>query len=249
MLRRDLCARPRGVQRDGRHLAAQVVHPEHQVVGQRVAVPPDRPADAGVDQPVLVARRINGAHPRQPEVPHQVRIAERGDHRAGRAVHVHRDVPAVLGLHFIQRRADLRDRLVAAVERRAEDRDHADPVGVTMPHDLVGGQVEPIALHGHQPRLDLPVVRELLPAHLNVDAHHGVRPAGAVRVLPAALHREAGQHARLTGPDRRAAGRAAGLRHVPQIGEDVHAARLQLTNVARLSRALPSSISSSCTTW
>ena len=78
-------------------------------------------------------------------------------------------------LQVVERGADLGDRLVAAVERRAEDRDDADRVLVAVLHRLLGGQVEAVALHRHEPRLDVPVVGELLPADLDVDAHDEVR--------------------------------------------------------------------------
>ena len=79
-------------------------------------------------------------------------------------------------LVLVERRADLLHRLVAAVHRRAEDGDHADRVLVHVLEQPVGGQVEDVALQRHVPRLDLPVVGELLPHHLDVAAHDDVRP-------------------------------------------------------------------------
>ena len=70
------------------------------------------------------------------------------------------------------------DRLVAAVERRSEDRDHADRVLVAVRDRLLGVEVVAVALHRHQPRLDVPVAAELLPADLDVDAGDEVRPVG-----------------------------------------------------------------------
>ena len=81
-------------------------------------------------------------------------------------------------LEGVERRADLRDRLVGAVEGRAEDGDDADRVLVAELHGLVGREVEAVALHRHEARLDVPVVGELLPADLDVDAHHQVRLVG-----------------------------------------------------------------------
>ena len=78
----------------------------------------------------------------------------------------------------VERVADLLDRLVRAVEGRAEDRDDADRVLVAELHRLLGGEVEAVALHRHEAHLDVPVVGELLPADLDVDAHDDVRLVG-----------------------------------------------------------------------
>ena len=59
-----------------------------------------------------------------------------------RAVDVHRDVEAGVALELVERGADLGDRLVAAVERRAEHRDDADGVLVAVLHGLRTVQVE-----------------------------------------------------------------------------------------------------------
>ena len=96
---------------------------------------------------------------------------------------------------------------------------------------------------------------------------------------PAPLRGHAGEHAGLGGPDRRGADRVLRVLRVPQVGQHVHAPPLELgglwvlvlvdhvlvdaevhqgvhlgssqvwQNVARFCRELPSSISSSCTTW
>jgi hypothetical protein len=52
--------------------------------------------------------------------------------------------------------------------------------------------VEALAFHRDETRLDIPVVRELLPAHLGVDAHHevgsiGGSAGGAAGMLPTPL--------------------------------------------------------------
>ena len=152
---------------------------------------------------------------------------------AGRAVDVHGDVEAGLLLELVERVADLLDRLVGAVERRAEDRDDADRVLVAELHGLLGGEIEAVPLHRDEAHLDVPVVRELLPADLDVDAHDDVRLVGRLALgraalLPAALEREAAEHGRLARPGRRAAGRLVGVGRVPQPAEDVDAAHLEL---------------------
>jgi hypothetical protein len=124
----DLGARPREVEREGRHVVAQVVDPEDQVLGQRLGVPPQDPADARVHEPVLVARGVDGGDPRRPEVPGQVGVDERCDGRAGGTVDVDGNVEARLGLEGIEGPADLLHRLVGAVEGRAEHGDDTDRV-------------------------------------------------------------------------------------------------------------------------
>src|SRR5205807_2514139 len=81
VLRDYLCPWPRKVEREGRHVVAEVVDPEDQFVGERVGVAPHDPANTRVNEPVLVARRVDRRHPRLPEVPFQVRIDERRDER------------------------------------------------------------------------------------------------------------------------------------------------------------------------
>ena len=99
VLRDDLVARPREVQRERRHVAAEVVHVEHEVVGQRLGVAPHDPPDARVHEPVLVARRVDRLHPRRAGSPtSSVGVDERRDERARRAVDVQRDVEAGVGL-------------------------------------------------------------------------------------------------------------------------------------------------------
>ena len=136
-------------------------------------------------------------------------------------------------LELVERRADLLDRLVGSVERRSEDRDDADRVLVAALHRLLGRQREAIALHRDEAHLDVPVVGELLPADLDVDAHHQVRLVGrlALRlalVLPAALERQTAEHRGFARAGGRAAGRLQRVGGVPQPAQDVHAARLDL---------------------
>jgi hypothetical protein len=145
---------------------------------------------------------VDAGDPRNAEVPLQVRIEEGGDHAARGAVDVDRDVQASLFLEAVERVGDLRHRLVAAVEGGAQDRHHADRVLVDELDRLLAGEVETVARHRDQPRFDLEVVCEFLPADLDVDAHDDVglvgRLAGrAALLLPAALHRQAAEHARL----------------------------------------------------
>ena len=75
--------------------AAEVVDAEDQVVGQRGAVAPQRPADAGVDEAELVAGRVDRGDAGEAEVPDELRVAERRDHGAGGPVDVDGDVEPV----------------------------------------------------------------------------------------------------------------------------------------------------------
>ena len=87
----------------------------------------------------------------------------------------------------------------------------------------LGAEVVALALHRHQPRLHVPVAAELLPAHLDVDAHHQVGPVGGLAgglhpLAPAPLQRQPGQHRRLARAGRRAARRACSWSgRVPQL--------------------------------
>ena len=136
------------------------------------------------------------------EVPLQLGLQERRDHAAGRAVDVDRDVEPGLCLDAVERLGDLGDRLVHAGVGHAHDRHDADRVLVDVLLELVA--VEALVLVGdrHVARLDVPVVAELLPAHLHGAGEDEVGllrglARRAPRELPAALEREAAEHARL----------------------------------------------------
>ena len=101
-----LRAWPREVEREGRHVVAEVVDPEDQVFREGGGVAPDDPAYARVDESVLVARRVDRSHAGQPEVPLQVGVDERRDERARGAVDVNRNVEARALLEVVERRAD-----------------------------------------------------------------------------------------------------------------------------------------------
>ena len=90
--------------------------------------------------------------------------------------------------------------------------------------------MEPLALHRGQPRLDVPVAAELLPADLHVGAHHQV---GAIGRLPGACIRSRQRHLSASPPSI-----AASLEPVVELpvacrarasstcsDDDVHAAR------------------------
>ena len=68
----------------------------------------------------------------QAEVPLEIGLHERRDESAGGGVDVDRDVAPRSPLELVERGADLLDRLVAAVERRPEDRYHSDRVLVAQ---------------------------------------------------------------------------------------------------------------------
>ena len=180
-----------------------------------------------------MAGGVDRGHPLQPEIPRQAGVDEGSDERPRRAVDVHGDVQAGALLQVVQRLADLLDRLVGAVEGRAQDRDDADRVLVAELDGLLGGEREAVALHRHQPHLDVPVVGELLPADLDVDAHHqvglvGRLALGLAALLPEPLQRQAAEHRRLAGAGRGAAGGGRRGGRVPEVAEDAHAPHLEL---------------------
>ena len=140
-------------------------------------------------------------------------------------------IPAVL-LELVERGADIGHRLVRAVEGGAEDGDDGDRVLVAVRNRPFRREVVGLALHRHEAHLDFPVVGELLPADLDVRAHDDVGLVGGLPVrfpplAPAPLERHSREHRRLARAGRRAAGRLVLLRSVPEVGEDVDAARLE----------------------
>ena len=188
VLRDDLGAGPREVQREGRHVVAEVVDPEDQVLGQRLRVAPDDPADARVDEPVLVARRVDRGHPRRAGSPSRGR--GRGTARSSRRTRRRRGPECrcpVSSWNVSSALADLRR--PARTSRRRSSRGCATTPIVFSSQSfdrLLGREVEAVALHRHETHLDVPVVGELLPADLDVDPHHEVRLVGRLARRPRA---------------------------------------------------------------
>ena len=202
VLAHDLVAGPGEVQREGGHVAAEVVHVEHEVAGQIVLGAPHHEAHAGVREAVLVARHVDRLHLREAEVPLEVGVEERRHEASARGVDVDRHVRAVSLVVGDDPIVDLLDRLELAGEGRAEDRDHPDGVLVDARHHVVG--IDDVAASGDRrvPRLDVPVAAELLPHHLHVRAEDHVRAVGGLagRLLarpPAPLHRQSRRASRL----------------------------------------------------
>ena len=144
-----------------------------------------------------------------------------------------RDVEPGLHLELVQRLGHARDVLVRAVERGAEDADDADRVLVAGGGDVLGVQRGLAGPDRDLLGLDLPVAAELVPADLDVGADDQVGPVGGsagllLPLLPAPLQGQAGEHAGLGGADGGAADRVVGLGGVPEVGDDVEAAVLEL---------------------
>src|SRR4029453_3553075 len=104
---------------------------------------------------------------------------------------MYRDIDSGPLLEVVERFTDLLDGLVRTVERRAEDRDDADRVLVAERDRFLGREVVTLTFHRHEPHLDVPVVRELLPADLDVDPHHEIRTSSRLTGRSAALLPEA----------------------------------------------------------
>jgi hypothetical protein len=99
--------------------------------------------------------------------------------------------------------------------------------------------VESVAVHRNQAHLHVPVVGELLPAHLDIDAHHEIRFAGGLvrglpAMLPTAFEGKPSEHCRLARSGRRAADRGIGVRGMPEPAEDVYAAGFDLRGLSVL---------------
>ena len=283
VLRDDLPGRAGEVDLEDRHVAAQVVDVEYQVVGELLAISPDDPADAQRSQPELVPRAADRLDPGETEVENHLRRAERREEGAAGPVHVNVDIKAGIGLQLVERMGHGLHRLVGAGVGDAEGGDDHDRVLV---HPLKHrGWIHGVGAMGHRDlaHFDVPVAGELVPYHLDWAAYH-VRlirrlAFGLPLGPPAPLGRHARQHAGLRGSDGRGANgvsrpgachrsasmctqrasisavcgysslsimflltesairaRSSGSAHVWQ-------------NVARFWRALPSSITSSDTTW
>ena len=171
---------------------------------------------------------IDGFHPRQAEVPEQVRLHEGREESAAGSVDVDGDVEPGLGLQLVERDADLVDRLELQSERNAESNDHADGVFVTALEHFFRREQQAVAFHGDFADLDVEVAAKLVPADLH-RAHDEVRSIGgfalgALAFAPFPLEGQAAEHGCLAGAGGGAADGAGGFRRVPQIGQHVDAA-------------------------
>ena len=233
-----LVARSGEVQREGGHVATEIVDPEDEFLGKVIGVAPHHKTDAGVGKAILVAADVDRHHPRQPEVPLQVGLEERNDESPAGGVDVDRNVEALLLLQLVQGRADRGDRFQFAGVGGADDADHADGVLVDGLDHLFRGDDVAVLGHRQVAGFDLEVAAEFLPHHLHVGAHHQIRGAGfpAVAVfaahplLPPPLQRQTAQHHRLGGPDRGGADCAGGvvvaqILGMEKVGNHCHTAR------------------------
>src|SRR5210317_285092 len=112
ILGNDLSAGAGEVQGEGRHVAAQVVDPEDQVVGQVFLVAEDAPADTERGQSELVAGGVDRLDPRQAEIPFQLRLDKGGEEAAAGAVDVDRDIQTGLLLQLVESIVDVLDRFI-----------------------------------------------------------------------------------------------------------------------------------------
>ena len=137
-----------------------------------------------------------------------------------------------LGLKLVERVRQRLNELEIAAVGDAEGRHDADRVLVDALEHLLGVHEQTAAVHRDLAHLDVPVARELVPADLHRPADH-VRLVGRLALglhlrAPAPLHRHAAEHAGFARADRRRAERVGGVGAVPQVGEHVDAARLEL---------------------
>ena len=163
----DLAAGTREIQGEGGHVAAQVIDPEDQVLGQLLGIAPDHPANAQGRQPELVAGGVDGFHARQPEIPEEIGIVEGGEKAAAGGVDMHGNVQARIGLQLVQRLTDLGHGFVLAGVGHAQGRHHADGVFVAPGQGFRRAHDEPILFHGDFAQFDIPVAGELVPADLH----------------------------------------------------------------------------------
>src|ERR1022692_3783513 len=177
------------------HVAAQVVHMEHQVVGEFLAVPPDDPPDAQGSQPELVPRGADRLNPWEAEVEYYVWCAERGQEGAAGTVHVNINIKASVGLQLIEGAGHGLHRFVGAGVGDAEGGHDHDRILVD-PFQHRGWIHGVVAMrHRDFAHLDVPVAGELVPYHLHRTAHHVRIVRWLVFGLPPGAPPPPGRHA------------------------------------------------------
>ncbi len=222
------------VQGEGRHVAAEVVDPENQILRQVLGPAPHDKPDAGIGQPILVAADVDRHHAGQPKIPYQVRMQKRHHKAPTGRVDVYRDVHTPASRQFVQRGADLGDGFEFTGIGGAQDRHHADGVLVDGGEHLLGGDDVAAPLHRQVTGFDVEVAAELLPHHLDVRTHHQIGHAPLPRphpLPPTPFQGQPTQHHRLAGADGGHPGGAGGVvvaqtLGVKQVGDHGHTARL-----------------------
>jgi hypothetical protein len=102
VLRNDRRGRAREVERERVLDRAEIVQLEDEVLREVGLVAPDNPADATVRKSELVTGRVDRHDARELEVPQELRVRERRDEAARRAVDVDRDGVTSTGLELVQ---------------------------------------------------------------------------------------------------------------------------------------------------
>ena len=82
------------VEREVRHVAAEIVHPEHELVGQARAVAPYHPADAERGETELVSGGVDGNDSGDVEAPFKLGKGEGGNESTRGTVNMDGDVQA-----------------------------------------------------------------------------------------------------------------------------------------------------------
>ncbi len=182
---------------------------------QRTQPTPER------SQSEFVARRADRLDPGDSEVPDHVRRTERRQKGAAGPVHVDVDVEAGVPGQLVEGLGELEHRLVGAGVGHPEGGHHHDGVLVDLGEHLLDVHAVLPRRHGDLPHLDVPVLGELVPHHLDRTAHH-VGPVGRLALglalgPPPPLGGHTAEHAGLRGSDGRAPDGLAPLRSVPQV--------------------------------
>ena len=229
VLTQNLRRRTREVEPYLRDVGAQIVDAERHLFGQILLVLPDDPAQARIDQSVLVARRGDRPHPFEAEVPLHLRIEERQDETSRRRIDVDRNIVSRLLVVGVQLAVESLDVVVESRPRHAGDRHDANGVLVAHRQSVLRIERRLFEREGHRAHLDLPQLAELLPDHLEGGAHHQIGfvegfALGLAFRAPAQPGRDAAQHTSLRRADSQRAGLPLGLfGRIPHVGDDVDA--------------------------
>src|SRR5580700_194216 len=114
----------RKIDGERRHGAAQVIHVEDQIGMQVRSLAPEHPADAWINQTILVPRRVDGFYARKLEIPQKVWLNKRREESAARSVDMDGNVQSGIQLQLIERRAQCADIFVVPGEGAAQHGDH-----------------------------------------------------------------------------------------------------------------------------
>ena len=219
------------VQREGRHVAAKIIHIENQIRRQIGLLAPHHPTGSERREAEFMARGVDGFDSWQSKIPHKIGCAKWSQESTARGIDMDRNIKTGAGLEVVECGGESGDGFVIAGEGDAERGHDADGIFVATIHRFLGREDEAVGGHRDLAEFHIPVAREFFPANLHGAADEigfvGGLACGLLPGPPAPFHRETAEHGGFAGAGGRAADGVRGGGGIPEVGEHVDAAFLE----------------------